>query len=76
MKKACVIGWPIGHSRSPLIHNYWLKKYGIDAVYEKKPVEPENVAQFHRKSGLVGIRGMQCNNSSQGSGISGRGQGR
>jgi shikimate dehydrogenase len=46
MKKACVIGWPIKHSRSPLIHNYWLKKYGIDAAYEKKAVEPENVAQF------------------------------
>jgi shikimate dehydrogenase len=46
MKKACVIGWPIGHSRSPLIHNYWLKKYGIDAVYEKKAIEPENVMQF------------------------------
>jgi shikimate dehydrogenase len=46
MKKACVIGWPIAHSRSPLIHNYWLSKYGIDAVYEKKAVEPESVAQF------------------------------
>jgi shikimate dehydrogenase len=46
MKKACVIGWPIAHSRSPLIHNYWLKKYVIDAVYEKKAVEPEGVAQF------------------------------
>jgi shikimate dehydrogenase len=46
MKKACVIGWPITHSRSPLIHNYWLKKYCIDAAYEKKAVEPENVAQF------------------------------
>jgi shikimate dehydrogenase len=46
MRKACVIGWPIAHSRSPLIHNYWLKKYGIDAAYEKKAVKPENVAQF------------------------------
>jgi shikimate dehydrogenase len=46
MRKACVIGWPIAHSRSPLIHNYWLKKYGIDAAYEKKAVEPEDVAQF------------------------------
>ena len=46
MKKACVIGWPIAHSRSPLIHSYWLKKYGIDAVYEKKAVEPKNVVQF------------------------------
>jgi len=46
MKKACVIGWPIGHSRSPIIHNYWLKKYGIDTVYEKKAVEPKNAAHF------------------------------
>jgi shikimate dehydrogenase len=46
MKKVCVIGWPIEHSRSPLIHNYWLKKYGIDAVYEKKPIEPKDVENF------------------------------
>lgn len=46
MKKACVIGWPIAHSRSPLIHNYWLKKHGIDAVYERTPVEPRDVANF------------------------------
>jgi shikimate dehydrogenase len=46
MKKACVIGWPIAHSRSPLIHTYWLKSYGIDAVYEKKAVEPRNAAHF------------------------------
>lgn len=46
MKKACVIGWPVEHSRSPLIHAYWLKKYGIDAIYEKKAVEPGNVANF------------------------------
>ncbi len=46
MKKACVIGWPIAHSRSPLIHNYWLRKHGIDAVYERKPVEPIDVANF------------------------------
>ena len=46
MKKACVIGWPVEHSRSPLIHNYWLKKYGINAVYEKIPVEPKDVLNF------------------------------
>src|SRR5919198_900763 len=27
-RAACVIGWPIGHSRSPLIHNYWIKEHG------------------------------------------------
>jgi shikimate dehydrogenase len=46
MKKACVIGWPIEHSRSPLIQNYWLKKYGLDAIYEKKPIDPQSIAGF------------------------------
>jgi shikimate dehydrogenase len=37
MKKIfLVIGKPIDHSLSPKLHNYWLKKYKIDAVYEKK----------------------------------------
>jgi len=35
-KKFLVIGNPIGHSLSPKLHNYWIKKYKIDAVYEKK----------------------------------------
>jgi shikimate dehydrogenase len=41
IRKVCVIGWPIAHSRSPLIHNYWIKTYGIDdAVYERMAVPP------------------------------------
>ena len=59
MKKACVIGWPIEHSRSPLIHNYWLKKHGINAIYEKKAVEPENVARFI--AGLALSEFVGCN---------------
>ncbi|MCB1386641.1 MAG: shikimate dehydrogenase [Nitratireductor sp.] len=38
--KAFVCGWPITHSRSPLIHGYWLKQYGIAGSYEKIAVEP------------------------------------
>lgn len=46
MKKACVIGWPIEQSRSPLIHGHWLKAYGIDGAYNKVPVQPEHLAAF------------------------------
>lgn len=46
MNKACVIGWPIGHSRSPLIHNYWLKFYGIAGEYLRLPIEPAALWKF------------------------------
>ena len=57
MKHACVIGWPVEHSRSPLLHGYWLKKYGIDGTYTKRAVAPEAVADFLRSlraNGYVG----------------------
>lgn len=44
--KAGVIGWPITQSRSPLIHNSWLKAHGIDGTYEKYAVEPKNLKSF------------------------------
>lgn len=46
MRRACVIGWPVEHSRSPLIHRYWLKTYGIDGAYEKEAVEPKDLPEF------------------------------
>ncbi len=46
MNKACVIGWPITHSRSPLIHNYWIAEFGLKASYEKVPVEPDKLEDF------------------------------
>ncbi|WP_373502520.1 shikimate dehydrogenase [Aestuariivirga sp.] len=46
MIKACVIGWPISHSRSPIIHGYWLQKHGIEGAYTREPVEPERLAAF------------------------------
>jgi len=46
MAKACVVGWPVEHSRSPLIHRYWLAQYGIDGAYDKEAVRPEDFAAF------------------------------
>jgi shikimate dehydrogenase len=57
MKTAAIIGWPVSHSRSPLIHGYWLKHYGIDGAYERRAVSPEEAPAFFagfRASGLVG----------------------
>jgi len=50
--KAGIIGWPIGHSRSPLIHRYWLEKYRLDGSYDALAVRPEELEQILR--GLVG----------------------
>lgn len=57
LKKAFVIGWPIKHSRSPLIHNYWIEKYGISGHYVKIAVSPEELFSFLKtfdKLGFVG----------------------
>jgi len=48
VKRAFVIGHPIAHSRSPLIHGYWLKTYGIDGSYEAVDVTPEALPDFFR----------------------------
>lgn len=44
--RACVIGWPVEHSRSPLIHGYWLERHGIDGSYTKQAVAPDELAEF------------------------------
>ncbi|BCP55795.1 shikimate dehydrogenase (NADP(+)) [Kaistia sp. 32K] len=43
---ACVIGWPVKHSRSPIIHRHWLAELGLAGDYVRHPVEPENAAAF------------------------------
>jgi len=40
------VAWPVGHSRSPLIHNYWIKLHGLNAEYRKEGVRPEDFANF------------------------------
>jgi len=59
MKRACVIGWPIAHSRSPLIHGYWLRKYGIEGSYTKEPVKPNDLAEYLSSLKQRGFEG--CN---------------
>jgi len=59
MKRACVIGWPVSHSRSPMIHNYWLKRYGIDGSYVRQAVPPDEVEVFLRALREKGFAG--CN---------------
>jgi shikimate dehydrogenase len=43
---ACLIGWPAAHSRSPLIHHYWLRQLGIAGGYSIESVPPEGFAEF------------------------------
>jgi shikimate dehydrogenase len=54
---ACLIGWPAAHSRSPLIHHYWLRLYGIEGGYSIEAIPPEGFAEFIMnlsKHGFVG----------------------
>ncbi|WP_213085673.1 shikimate dehydrogenase [Stappia albiluteola] len=57
MRKVAITGWPVSHSRSPMIHGYWLKSLGVEGVYDRQAVAPEDADLFYRdfaSSGLVG----------------------
>jgi shikimate dehydrogenase len=56
-RAACVIGWPIGHSRSPLIHNYWLRTYGIAGEYRREAVPPDRLGAFVQSLAARGYTG-------------------
>jgi shikimate dehydrogenase len=45
-RAACLIGWPAAHSRSPLIHHYWLRNLGLEGGYNIEAVPPEGFAEF------------------------------
>jgi len=59
MKRYLVIGNPIEHSLSPLIHNYWMKKYHLrDSIYEKRKVEEKdlkNIIKEIRNNEIIGV---------------------
>lgn len=54
---ACLIGWPAAHSRSPLIHHYWLRTLGIEGGYVIEAVPPDEFADFVLRLSLRGFVG-------------------
>ncbi|NND93052.1 MAG: shikimate dehydrogenase [Granulosicoccus sp.] len=57
LSRAFVMGHPIAHSRSPLLHGYWLKKMGIEGTYERLDIAPDRLNAFfsdYRETGWVG----------------------
>jgi shikimate dehydrogenase len=56
---AGVMGWPIGHSRSPKIHNYWLARYGLSGVYAPLAIEPKRLEAALRALPALNFSG--CN---------------
>jgi shikimate dehydrogenase len=54
---ACLIGWPAAHSRSPLIHHYWLRTLGIDGGYVIEAVPVEDLRDFVLRLSLRGFVG-------------------
>ena len=49
--RACLIGHPVAHSRSPLIHGHWLAQHGIDGAYGLEDVPPGGLAAFLKGMG-------------------------
>jgi shikimate dehydrogenase len=45
-RAACVIGFPVRHSRSPSIHGHWIAQYGLDAAYRREEIAPEAFGDF------------------------------
>jgi len=56
---AGVMGWPVAHSRSPVIHNHWIRQYGLNGTYGLFPVEPQNIDDAIRGLKALGLAG--CN---------------
>ncbi|TDQ81944.1 shikimate dehydrogenase [Dongia mobilis] len=54
---AGVFGWPVSHSRSPRLHGYWLRKYGIDGAYLPFATTPEDIVEAIRALPKLGFRG-------------------
>lgn len=56
-RAACLIGWPAAHSRSPIIHRYWLRTLGIEGSYVIEAVPPDEFKDFIFRLSLRGFAG-------------------
>jgi len=56
---AGVMGWPVAHSRSPIIHNHWIRQYGLQGAYGLFPVQPDRIEDAIRGLRALGLAG--CN---------------
>lgn len=56
---AGVMGWPVAHTRSPVIHNHWIAHYGLKGAYVQLPVQPERLEAAVRGLPALGFAG--CN---------------
>jgi shikimate dehydrogenase len=56
---AGVMGWPVAHSRSPVIHNHWIQQHNCQGAYGLFPVAPENLEIAIRGLSALGFAG--CN---------------
>lgn len=55
--RAVVVGWPVTHVRSPVIHRFWLKQMGLEGSYDVQALSPDDAHAFFRnlpQSGLAG----------------------
>jgi shikimate dehydrogenase len=54
---ACVMGWPVKHSRAPIIHGYWIEKHHLDVDFRLEAVRPEDFPDFLAHLGERGYVG-------------------
>jgi shikimate dehydrogenase len=56
--RAGVVGHPVKHSRSPIIHGYWLEQFGINGRYDRYDVKPEGFSHFVKTLSEQGLQGV------------------
>ncbi|AFV99633.1 shikimate dehydrogenase [Gluconobacter oxydans] len=57
-KLAGVMGWPVEHSRSPLLHNHWCRVHGVNGAYVPLPTRPEHFEAALKGLAAAGFQGV------------------